>query len=80
MKHLSFAAALAVALLCAAPAAAGPLNEAGVTREQMIGIMTRGSSAARCARYPSVASEMLVEARELTHKLVEASARRRQFA
>ena len=47
MKHLNLAAGLAIALLCAAPASAGPLNEAGVTREQMVDIMTRHGLPAR---------------------------------
>jgi len=41
MKRVNFAAGLAIALFCAAPGWASPLNEAGVTREQMIDIMTR---------------------------------------
>jgi hypothetical protein len=40
MKHLSLAAVLATALLTAAPAVAGPLTEQGVTREEMVEIMT----------------------------------------
>jgi hypothetical protein len=47
MKHISVAGGLAIALFCAAAASAGPLNEAGVTREQMIGIMTRHGLPAR---------------------------------
>jgi hypothetical protein len=46
MKHLNLAAGLAIALYAAA-ASASPLNEAGVTREQMIGIMTRHGLPAR---------------------------------
>ena len=47
MKHLSFAAGLAIALLFATPGLTSPLNEAGVTREQMIGILTKHGLPAR---------------------------------
>jgi len=39
MKHLSFAAVVAVALMSAAPAFASPLNEQGITREEMVEVM-----------------------------------------
>ena len=47
MKHLNIVAVLAIALLSAAAASAGPLNEAGVSREQMIGILTKHGLPAR---------------------------------
>ena len=39
MKHLSFAAILAGTLMSAAPAFASPLNEQGITREEMVEVM-----------------------------------------
>ena len=47
MKHLSSAAVLAIALTAAAPAAAETLTEQGVTREQMVKIMTAHGLPAR---------------------------------
>ena len=47
MKHLKIAAVLAIALLAAAPAVAETLTEQGVTREQMVKIMTAHSLPAR---------------------------------
>src|ERR1022692_3792061 len=47
MKHLKIAAVLAIALTAAAPAAAETLTEQGVTREQMVKIMTAHGLPAR---------------------------------
>lgn len=47
MNHIKFAAALAVALLTAAPAVAFDLPERGVSREQMVDIMTKHGLSAK---------------------------------
>jgi hypothetical protein len=39
MKHLIFAAVVAAALMSAMPAFASPLNEQGITREEMVEVM-----------------------------------------
>ena len=61
MKHLSSAAVLAITLTAAAPAAAESLTEQGVTREQVVKIMTAHGLPARIDKDSS--GNMIVKSR-----------------